>query len=101
MRADTGRCGPRRAAFARRRSDGSCSTGGGRRSKGFAENPRTLSSGPALLVGMTTATTPDALLTAAQAGDRAALERLLEQHRHGVYRYGLRVCRTTEDAEDA
>jgi DNA-directed RNA polymerase specialized sigma24 family protein len=22
-------------------------------------------------------------------------------HRHGVYRFGLQVCRTTEDAEDA
>jgi RNA polymerase sigma-70 factor (ECF subfamily) len=48
-----------------------------------------------------TETTPDILLSAAQHGDPAALARLLEQHRHGVYRYGLRVCRTTEDAEDA
>jgi RNA polymerase sigma-70 factor (ECF subfamily) len=48
-----------------------------------------------------TETTPEALLSAAQAGDRAALEKLLVQHRHGVYRYGLKVCRTTEDAEDA
>ncbi len=43
----------------------------------------------------------DALLVEAQAGDRAALNRILEKHRNGVYRYGLRVCRTTEDAEDA
>jgi RNA polymerase sigma-70 factor (ECF subfamily) len=43
----------------------------------------------------------DELLTAAQGGDRAALERLLTLHRQGIYRYGLRVCRTTEDAEDA
>lgn len=43
----------------------------------------------------------DALLTAAQSGDRTALERLLSLHRQGIYRYGLRVCRTTEDAEDA
>lgn len=44
---------------------------------------------------------PDADLLAAQAGDTAALSRLLQAHRNGVYRYGLQVCRTTEDAEDA
>lgn len=44
---------------------------------------------------------PDALLAEAQAGDAAALERLIVRHRNGVYRYGLQVCRTTEDAEDA
>jgi RNA polymerase sigma-70 factor (ECF subfamily) len=43
----------------------------------------------------------DALLTAARAGDLAALGEILRMHRHGVYRYGLQVCRTTEDAEDA
>ena len=43
---------------------------------------------------------PD-LLARAQAGDVAALNELIAAHRHGVYRYGLRVCRTTEDAEDA
>ncbi|MEZ0314643.1 MAG: RNA polymerase sigma factor [Myxococcota bacterium] len=37
----------------------------------------------------------------AQAGNREALNKLLEQHRGGVYRYGLTVCRTTEDTEDA
>jgi len=44
---------------------------------------------------------PDAVLEAARAGDRAALDQLVLTHRHGVYRYGLQVCRTTEDAEDA
>ena len=43
----------------------------------------------------------DVDLIAAQAGDVAALNRLISAHRQGVYRYGLRVCRTTEDAEDA
>jgi RNA polymerase sigma-70 factor (ECF subfamily) len=43
----------------------------------------------------------DADLAAAQAGDLAALDRLITTHRQGVYRYGLHVCRTTEDAEDA
>jgi RNA polymerase sigma-70 factor (ECF subfamily) len=43
----------------------------------------------------------DALLAAAQAGDLAALNRLVATHRQGVYRFGLQVCRTTEDAEDA
>jgi RNA polymerase sigma-70 factor (ECF subfamily) len=46
-------------------------------------------------------TPADALLRDARAGDGAALNRLLHQHRNGVYRYGLQVCRTTEDAEDA
>jgi RNA polymerase sigma-70 factor (ECF subfamily) len=45
--------------------------------------------------------TPDDDLLAAQGGDRPALARLIQAHRHGVYRYGLQVCRTTEDAEDA
>jgi RNA polymerase sigma-70 factor (ECF subfamily) len=50
---------------------------------------------------MEASTTPDSILTAAQAGDRAALNALVRAHRQGVYRYGLQVCRTTEDAEDA
>lgn len=45
--------------------------------------------------------TPDDLLSAARAGDHDALGALLRAHRNGVYRYGLQVCRTTEDAEDA
>lgn len=44
---------------------------------------------------------PDVLLAAAQDGDLAALNRLIAEHRQGVYRFGLQVCRTTEDAEDA
>src|SRR4051812_10503229 len=46
-------------------------------------------------------TISDELLVAAQGGDRNALLEVLRAHRHGVYRYGLQVCRTTEDAEDA
>jgi RNA polymerase sigma-70 factor (ECF subfamily) len=45
--------------------------------------------------------TPDGLLADAQEGDPAALNQLIVLHRNGVYRYGLQVCRTTEDAEDA
>jgi len=44
---------------------------------------------------------PDDLLAAAQAGDAAALNEIVAANRQGVYRYGLQVCRTTEDAEDA
>ena len=44
---------------------------------------------------------PDDLLAAARSGDVRALNALVRTHRHGVYRYGLQVCRTTEDAEDA
>jgi RNA polymerase sigma-70 factor (ECF subfamily) len=43
----------------------------------------------------------DLLLAAAQAGDVGALNELVATHRQGVYRFGLQVCRTTEDAEDA
>lgn len=43
----------------------------------------------------------DKLLATAQAGDPKALEQLLRRQRDGVHRYGLRVCPTTEDAEDA
>jgi RNA polymerase sigma-70 factor, ECF subfamily len=43
----------------------------------------------------------DHLLTAAQQGDRRALETLLAAHRQTVFRYGLRFCKTSEDAEDA
>lgn len=46
-------------------------------------------------------TPPESLLEAAQAGDLAALNELVAMHRRGVYRFGLQVCRTTEDAEDA
>jgi RNA polymerase sigma-70 factor, ECF subfamily len=46
-------------------------------------------------------TRPDALLAAARAGDLAALNELVSTHRRGVYRFGLQVCRTTEDVEDA
>ncbi len=45
--------------------------------------------------------TSDDLLMAARAGNHDALGTLLRSHRNGVYRYGLQVCRTTEDAEDA
>src|SRR5215470_2782018 len=41
------------------------------------------------------------LLASAQAGDVTALNELVAAHRQGVYRFGLQVCRTTEDAEDA
>lgn len=43
----------------------------------------------------------DALLAAAQTGNVVALNQLLSVHRHGVYKFGLKVCRTTEDTEDA
>ena len=47
-------------------------------------------------------THPDTeLLDRAQAGDPVALDQLLARHRKTVFRYGLRVCRSTEDAEDA
>jgi RNA polymerase sigma-70 factor (ECF subfamily) len=50
---------------------------------------------------MRTQLAPDDLLAAAQAGDTSALNQIVAANRQGVYRYGLHVCRTTEDAEDA
>jgi RNA polymerase sigma-70 factor (ECF subfamily) len=40
------------------------------------------------------------LLERARAGDRAALETLLERHQPQVYRFGLKMCRDPEDAKD-
>lgn len=40
------------------------------------------------------------LLDRARAGDRAALESLLERHQAQVYRFGMRMCRDAEDAKD-
>lgn len=40
------------------------------------------------------------LLADARAGDRQALETLLERHQAQVYRFGLKMCRDPEDAKD-
>lgn len=40
------------------------------------------------------------LLSAARAGDRAALEALLERHERRVFRFGLRMCGEEERASD-
>jgi RNA polymerase sigma-70 factor (ECF subfamily) len=40
------------------------------------------------------------LIAAARAGDRGALERLLERHQGAVYRFGMKMCREEEDAKD-
>ncbi|MCC6750713.1 MAG: sigma-70 family RNA polymerase sigma factor [Deltaproteobacteria bacterium] len=44
--------------------------------------------------------TDQELVAAAQAGDRVALERLLERHQGQIYRFGLKMCRHPEDAKD-
>jgi RNA polymerase sigma-70 factor, ECF subfamily len=41
-----------------------------------------------------------ALLEAAQAGDRAALEALLSSYLAPIYRFGMKMCRDRHDAED-
>ncbi len=41
-----------------------------------------------------------ALLDRARAGDRQALDDLLERHQRRVYRFGLKMCRDPEDARD-
>lgn len=44
---------------------------------------------------------PDAeLLTRARAGDKIALTTLLERHQAQVYRFGMKMCRDPEDAQD-
>jgi RNA polymerase sigma-70 factor (ECF subfamily) len=40
------------------------------------------------------------LLAAARAGDRPALETLLDRHQAQVYRFGVKICRDPEDAKD-
>jgi RNA polymerase sigma-70 factor (ECF subfamily) len=40
------------------------------------------------------------LLTAARAGDRAALERLLQRHQNRVFRFGMKMCGGEDDAKD-
>lgn len=40
------------------------------------------------------------LLDKARAGDRDALETLLERHQAAVYRFGLQMCRNPEDGKD-
>jgi RNA polymerase sigma-70 factor (ECF subfamily) len=42
----------------------------------------------------------DELVVAAKAGDREALERLLERHQGSVFRFGMRMCRVEEDAKE-
>jgi len=42
----------------------------------------------------------EALVSAAQRGDREALGKLLERHQAQVYRFGMRMCRGEEDAKD-
>lgn len=42
----------------------------------------------------------DDLLAAARAGDRQALEVLLERHQGQVYRFGMKMCRDPDDAKD-
>jgi RNA polymerase sigma-70 factor (ECF subfamily) len=44
--------------------------------------------------------TDHALLERARAGDAHALEQLLERHEAQVYRYGMKMCRNPEDAQD-
>jgi RNA polymerase sigma-70 factor (ECF subfamily) len=45
-------------------------------------------------------TTDQELLDQARAGDRRALEALLARHQPRVYRFGLKMCRDPEDAQD-
>jgi len=44
--------------------------------------------------------TDEEMIAAVRAGDRGALERLLERHQGAVYRFGMKMCREEEDAKD-
>ena len=49
---------------------------------------------------MSEAPSDERLLAAARAGDKQALEALLERHEPEVYRFGMKMCRDPEDAKD-
>lgn len=49
---------------------------------------------------MTDESNERALLAQARAGERAAMEELLEQHEPQIYRFALRMCGAPEDARD-
>lgn len=49
---------------------------------------------------MTGTASDEHLLAVARAGDRQALETLLERHQVEVYRFGMKMCRDPEDAKD-
>ena len=40
------------------------------------------------------------LLESARSGDRSAIEQLLTRHQGRVYRFGMKMCRDSEDAKD-
>jgi RNA polymerase sigma-70 factor (ECF subfamily) len=42
----------------------------------------------------------DQLVQAAQAGDRRALEALLDRHQRSVWRFGMKLCANPDDAQD-
>jgi len=44
--------------------------------------------------------TDHALLDAARRGDRSAIDALLERHQARIYRFGMKMCRNPEDAQD-
>lgn len=48
----------------------------------------------------TTSVTDNHLIKAAQAGDPAAFDRLVERHRAQIYRLMVRVCHHPDDAEE-
>ena len=49
---------------------------------------------------MTEGSSEERLLAAARAGDKQALEALLERHQAQVYRFGMKMCRDPDDAKD-
>lgn len=48
----------------------------------------------------TAAQTDDALLASARAGERSAIESLLERYQQRVFGFGMRMCGNAEDASD-
>ncbi|HEY7697111.1 MAG TPA: sigma-70 family RNA polymerase sigma factor [Vicinamibacteria bacterium] len=49
---------------------------------------------------MASSVTDHALLDAARRGDRSAIEALLERHQARIYRFGMKMCGSPEDARD-
>ena len=65
-----------------------------------------LSAGPAAggrhgaIIGLVAEVEESGLLQAAQGGDAEALDALLRQYQPRVYRFGMKMCRDPEDAQD-
>ncbi len=52
------------------------------------------------ITGIVKETDEAVLLERARNGDRAAIEELIQRHQNRIYRFGMKMCRHVDDAED-